>query len=227
MLEAVAGVEALLLLSALGGLLGLDQTSVGQTMVSRPLVAATLAGAVLGEPATGAAVGVVLELFHLVVLPVGGARFPEPGPAACGGASAAVALPGPEGLAAGVALGLVWAHLGGATVTLLRKWNGRRVPDPTADRVTAAAVRRGHWGAISVDFVRGAAVAGTGAAVGLLVVPAWSGGWPLDARATAGLLATAAAFPVGAFLRMFGGWRRHRWIVAGGAAVGLALVAVA
>ena len=35
-----------------------------------------LAGAVVGRPMAGAMIGVVLEAFHLSVLPVGAARFP-------------------------------------------------------------------------------------------------------------------------------------------------------
>ena len=67
--------------AVLGGLLALDATSVGQLMVSRPFVAAALGGALVGHPAQGMAVGVVLEALHLAVLPVGASRYPEGGPA--------------------------------------------------------------------------------------------------------------------------------------------------
>ncbi|MED5200176.1 MAG: hypothetical protein VYB51_10255 [Gemmatimonadota bacterium] len=40
-------------LAILGGLLALDATSVGQFMISRPLVAGTLAGWWLGDPGVG------------------------------------------------------------------------------------------------------------------------------------------------------------------------------
>ena len=63
--------------SLLGGLLALDGTSVGQFMVSRPLVAGALVGWLLGDPATGVAVGAILELYLLVSFPTGGSRFPE------------------------------------------------------------------------------------------------------------------------------------------------------
>ena len=61
----------------LGAALTLDGTSVGQFMLSRPLVACTLAGAAAGSAALGAALGVVLEALHLAVLPVGASRYPE------------------------------------------------------------------------------------------------------------------------------------------------------
>ena len=68
---------SLLWISLLGGVLALDATSVGQFMVSRPLVCGLLAGWVLGDPATGLLVGALLELYLLVSFPSGGARFPE------------------------------------------------------------------------------------------------------------------------------------------------------
>src|SRR5690606_39516372 len=94
MLPAPADALWLLLL---GGWMAVDGTSVGQFMVSRPLVAASLAGWIVGDPAAGLTVGVILELFHLAVLPVGAARYPEGGPAAVVAGSlygAASAVPG-------------------------------------------------------------------------------------------------------------------------------------
>ena len=52
----------ILRLSVLGGLLGLDGTAVGQFMVSRPVVAGTLVGWVLGVPGLGLSIGAMLEL---------------------------------------------------------------------------------------------------------------------------------------------------------------------
>ena len=78
-------------LALLGGLLALDATSVGQFMISRPLVAGTLAGWWLGDPAVGLEVGAILELFHLAGVPAGGSRVPESGPATVVAAAARVA----------------------------------------------------------------------------------------------------------------------------------------
>ena len=71
-----------LAVSALGGLVGVDATTVAQTMISRPIIAATLTGVVVGRPAEALFLGAMLELFALVILPVGAARYPESGTAA-------------------------------------------------------------------------------------------------------------------------------------------------
>lgn len=52
---------------------GLDRTAVIQAMIGRPLVAAPLTGWLLGDPATGLTIGVMLELLWLSRLPVGAA----------------------------------------------------------------------------------------------------------------------------------------------------------
>lgn len=102
----------LLILALMGGLLALDGTSVGQVMVSRPLVAGTLAGWVLGVPGLGFAVGAILEIYLLVSFPVGGSRFPEGAPATVIAVATAAASSLPGALALGIATGLVWANSG-------------------------------------------------------------------------------------------------------------------
>jgi len=141
-------------LALLGGLLGLDGTSVGQTMVSRPLVAGVLAGWVVGDPATGALVGAVLELFLLVSFPTGGARFPEGVTATvvAVGAAAALGDPSAGALPLAVALGHVWGQLGGATITGLRHLNVHLAPQP-GETVTPARLGAAHLGAVALDFV--------------------------------------------------------------------------
>jgi hypothetical protein len=52
-----------------------------QAMLGRPLVAATVAGLLLGSVETGLLI-VLLECFALDVLPVGASRYPDYGPAA-------------------------------------------------------------------------------------------------------------------------------------------------
>ena len=60
-----------LLAAVLGSIAYLDRTATFQLMLHRPLVVATLMGAVFGNMAAGAQVGVVLELIYLARLPVG------------------------------------------------------------------------------------------------------------------------------------------------------------
>jgi len=58
-------------------LLGLDRVAFLQSMVCRPLVAATLTGWLLGIPLDGLQVGILLELLWLGRLPVGAAIPPD------------------------------------------------------------------------------------------------------------------------------------------------------
>ena len=61
----LSSLARLVLAALLGGLIGLDVVSFPQAMISRPIVAATLAGAFVGNAAAGALIGVVLELIAL------------------------------------------------------------------------------------------------------------------------------------------------------------------
>ncbi|HOI75045.1 MAG TPA: PTS sugar transporter subunit IIC [Syntrophales bacterium] len=60
----------ILLIATAGGLMCLDRV-VLQAMISRPVVAGTLTGWMLGAPATGLLVGALIELFWIDHLPIG------------------------------------------------------------------------------------------------------------------------------------------------------------
>src|SRR4051812_47625043 len=77
----IVGLIDLIPLALLGGILGLDVVSFPQAMISRPLVAATLGGALIGQSASGLLVGAALELIALETLPFGASRYPEWGSA--------------------------------------------------------------------------------------------------------------------------------------------------
>ena len=62
---------AVLGLGLLGGVLVLDDTALAQTWFSQPLPAAVLAGAVLGDPLSGLALGLPIQLIMAGNLPVG------------------------------------------------------------------------------------------------------------------------------------------------------------
>ena len=112
----------LLPLAMLAGVLGLDVVSFPQAMISRPIVAATLAGAFLGAPVAGLACGTALECLALESLPVGASRYPEWGSASVvAGAVTArgvdgTSLPHPGSFAVAVAAGIVIAWIGGTTM---------------------------------------------------------------------------------------------------------------
>lgn len=55
----------------MGGVLTLDRTAVFQVMLSRPIVASTVIGYLLGDPLQGLVTGFLLELLWLGELPVG------------------------------------------------------------------------------------------------------------------------------------------------------------
>ncbi|MBP2683380.1 MAG: phosphotransferase system sorbose-specific component, partial [Deltaproteobacteria bacterium] len=84
-----------LLAGILGGVCYLDRTAACQLMLHRPLVAATLMGAIFGNFHAGAQVGIVLELIYLVHLPVGASLPPDDtGAAIFAGSAAAAATTG-------------------------------------------------------------------------------------------------------------------------------------
>ncbi|MFO7766452.1 MAG: PTS sugar transporter subunit IIC [Pelovirga sp.] len=65
----------------IGGVLallcGLDRIAILQILISRPIVAAPVAGILLGEPQIGLQIGVMVELLWLARLPVGAAVPPD------------------------------------------------------------------------------------------------------------------------------------------------------
>ncbi len=205
----------ILRLSALGGLLGLDGTSVGQFMFSRPLVAGALAGWLLGDVEIGLAVGAVLELYLLVSFPIGGARFPEGATATVVAVGTAVALGQAGAVPLGVALGLLWGQVGGTSITLLRRLNSRLVPGPDAavEPRTLAVV---HLMAILLDFVRAALVTGTGLWLGRVVVAPMAEAWPLAREHSIALVTIGGVVSAGVLLNDLGGIRARRaWFLSG------------
>lgn len=213
----------ILVLSLLGGILALDQTSLGQFMVSRPLVSATLAGWILGDPASGLAVGALLEVLVLPAFPIGGARFPEGGPAGVVAAGAAAEGPGGilgPGLAVGVALGAVWGVLGGWTVTVLRRLNERFAALPEEGPLAARRVVSGHLAALASDFLRGAGLTALGVTGARLALPLARDAWPLGSTGTLLALGVVVALSAGGLLGALDGWKRRRGVFLGGLVTG-------
>src|ERR671911_2712979 len=104
-----------------GTLVGVDLVSVPQAMISRPLVAGTVAGALAGDIEAGLRLGVLFELFALDVLPVGAVRYPDYGPATVAAVALAADSPWQFTLGLSAALGLAIAVLGGFTLQLVRR----------------------------------------------------------------------------------------------------------
>ena len=151
---------SLLPMAALGGLVGLDVVSFPQAMISRPLVAATLAGALCGDAGAGLLAGAALEMLAMETLPFGASRYPEWGSASVvAGAIAAGIPPASAGtLVLGALAGLATAWLGGWSMFFVRRLNGTwslrarpRLEGGDA-RVVPALQLRG----LTADFLRGA-----------------------------------------------------------------------
>src|ERR1043165_7532753 len=115
--------EILIALIAWGTLVGVDLVSLPQIMIARPLVAGTVAGAILGDIPTGLKLGVIFDLLQYDILPVGAVRYPEYGPATVAAVATAHASAGVLGLGLGALVGLVTGLIGGITINLLRRVN--------------------------------------------------------------------------------------------------------
>lgn len=212
----------------LGTALGLDAVSVGQAMLSRPLVGATLAGLVCGEVGPGLVAGVLLEAVALETLPVGASRYPDWAPAGIvAGAVAALATPLMPALALALLAGIAVAWASGRSMVTLRHANGRRIAaaqgalDAGDPGVPAALI----WRGIAADAARAAAMATL--AVGLVPVAVWlAARWRLDAFTTGAFTAVAALMVTASSTRqMFHGASLARPLFVGALVIGIVLVA--
>lgn len=209
----------ILALTLVGGFVAVDGTSFGQFMISRPFVAAILGGWVAGAPAQGALIGLVLESFHLGVLPVGAAKYPEGGPAAvAAGAVYASVAPTASTLALVTLGALLLERLGGRTVHLMRLANVRVVSRggalPTAENLEGR-----HLASIAIDFARGMFLVAFGLVLLGSTVPILDGYWGLDESTTGLLMMTFVVAMLASVIRMLGS---KYWFAAAGAGIGLA-----
>ena len=221
----------LLSLALLGGVLGLDVVCFPQMMISRPLVAATLAGAFAGDPALGLFVGVALELIALATLPFGASRYPEWGSAAVvGGAIAGALNTGrPGALSIGVLAALATAWVGGWTLVQLRMWVAwlARRRRPALDAGSRGAVISLQLAGLTGDAVRAAALTAGAYALLFPVAQATLGVWSLSEPLSRGFIVSIAAAVAGAAAwTIFHSARGARWYFAGGLIVGLLILIV-
>lgn len=216
-------------LGLLGGFLSLDRTALLQTMVSRPLVGATLAGYLMGEPSLGLLSGLFLELLWLMDLPVGGTVPPEEslsGILAGVFAVAAPALWSPEARAAcGVLLAVPAGFAGRWADVGVRRWNGGLLAGVLRELEAgrSPALGRAHWLGALRFLVVGFCTTVAGAGAGAWVLGSWAGRAP--AHMASALELVALLLPVlGTAAVLAGlGVRRHGALFAGGLAGGLGL----
>jgi len=219
----------LLPIALLGGLLGLDVVSFPQAMISRPLVAATLAGALVGHSPSGLLVGAALELVALDTLPFCASRYPEWGSAAVvGGAIFATHPSHPAGaIEMSIVAALATAWIGSWTMVKLRERNAY-----WADR-RRAALDAGARGAVvdlqllcmTADLLRGGLLAAASYAVFSPLTTAMIHGWDTNARISrAVVVAVTAAVAASAAWKIFHGVSGARWFFLGGLVVGLVVM---
>jgi mannose/fructose/N-acetylgalactosamine-specific phosphotransferase system component IIC len=214
----------------IGGVIGLDATSFPQMMISRPLVAGTLVGLLFGEPAAGALIGGVIEVFHLPILPIGATRYPEAGTAKVAATVAYVmtvdeVLHGPA-LLLSLLAAFAWEHVGAMSANALRRRNERLAFGELDAAATARLVEYRHRLAIALDFARGAVVATVGAMAGVVFVRSVLAVWGAHPALAIGAITVAATAMLGSSLSVFGGWRDRYVLFLLGALCGALLLLV-
>lgn len=149
-----------LLVVGIGAFVGLDGVSWPQAMVSRPVVSATLGGALFGDPTGGFLAGAVLELIGARHPPFGAARYPEAGPAGliAGSGYALAGSPGVLPLATAVIAGWGVGWIGSRTIRLQRRINARLVGDPEELASEPGLLVRRHRAAMRIDAARAALI---------------------------------------------------------------------
>ena len=225
------GPTDVVMLSILGGVLGLDTVSFPQAMLSRPVVAGTLAGMLLGHPIQGLLFGAALELFAVDTLPFGASRYPEWGSSSVvGGALFAEHATGLAGTLTTSVLGaLCVAWVGGWSMIYIRRLNGlfaRRRQDAVArgdrDAVVGLQLR-----GLTADLVRGLILTAIGLLVLLpaqsVVLSRWSPG-PDVSRAVA--VSAATAVSLGAAYKLFHAIPGFFWQFALGIGAGVLVIAL-
>jgi PTS system mannose-specific IIC component len=212
-----------------GGVVGLDATSFPQIMISRPLVAATLTGWILGDPALGAALGALHEIFSLAVLPVGASRYPEAGTASVAATAALVSSTAAATWSAflvALVFALLWERVGGASVVLYRRNIEKLLLTPEGNALSSGRLERRHTLTIALDFARAALVTLMGMLLGSGLVNWLAPRAELPADLIRSAIAIAAAAVLGGSLRVFGGWSERRRAFVLGAIAGCALLLI-
>ena len=216
-------------IALLGALLGLDVVSFPQAMVSRPIVAATLAGAFIGNPPAGLLIGVVLEMIALDTLPFGASRYPEWGSAGVvGGALFAAQPPGmPGALPATLLAALLTASISGWSMVVLRRLIASRL-ERTRDKMEEGsrdALLSLHISGMSMDLLRGGLVTITAMMVFAPLVRAIVAIWGSDSAPSRAVVVVIAAMVAGGALwKVFHSVRYVLWFLLAGLVVWVVLL---
>jgi PTS system mannose-specific IIC component len=218
-------------IALLGALLGLDVVTFPQAMISRPIVAATAAGAFIGNPMAGLTVGAVLELMALGMLPFGASKYPEWGSASVvGGALYAAQLGDPPGALAGSVLAaLITALASGWSMVRLRRLNASRAAKERAalDAGSASAIVGLQVFGLTGDFARGGIVTFIAMLIFRPVVSEVVARWGSDPTLSRSVVVTVgAAVAAGAIWKIFHSVPLARVLFLGGLVLGVTLLVV-
>jgi PTS system mannose-specific IIC component len=211
-------------IALLGALLGLDVVSFPQAMVSRPIVAATLAGAFIGNPPAGLLIGVVLEMIALDTLPFGASRYPEWGSAGVVGGALFAAQPPrmPGALPASLLAALLTASISGWSMVVLRRLIASRL-ERTRDRMEEGsrdALLSLHISGMSMDLLRGGLVTITAMMIFAPLVRAIVAIWGSDSAPSRAVVVVIAAMVAGGALwKVFHSVRYVLWFLLAGLVV--------
>lgn len=138
----------------MGFVVGMDTTAAFQIMVSQPLIACTFLGWMVGDPVTGALVGIVTQLLWMGKLPVGAAWFPAGNTGSLVAAALVIHLrnlTALDGVGVLLALSVIWgavvAWLGGQIIVIKRKIHTRWIAwfETKAQQGNLHAYSRGYW----------------------------------------------------------------------------------
>ena len=219
----------LAIIGMLGAVLGLDVVGFPQAMLSRPLVACTLSGALLGSAPFGLMLGALVEFFALETLPVGASRYPEWGSSSAVGGALVGSQPtlSASGLLIAVVATLAMAWFGGWSMVQLRRLNAvwaRKRHDAIARGSRRVVIGLQLYG-LTADLLRGLMLTMLGIAVFVPVYTRAMAEWGLgETTARSLLVGVAGITAAGAVHKVFHGTAHTRWYFVAGLALGSVLV---
>jgi mannose/fructose/N-acetylgalactosamine-specific phosphotransferase system component IIC len=225
-------ITTILLFALLGAFLGLDVVSFPQAMLSRPIVASTLAGTLGGSASDGLLAGVFLEMMALETLPVGASRYPEWGTASVVGGALYVSRKGDATSALLFAMlgAMITAWVGGWSMYALRRLNGRWTKRalPALEAGNAHVVTWLQLRGIGADLLRSFALTALALAVLVPITSiAIARGNGDSATIRAVLVAVAVSIAGSAAWKLSHGSKHGPWFFVGGLAIGCAMLMLA
>ncbi len=217
------------LMLVIGTVAGLDLVSVPQAMLSRPLVAGFLGGLAAGHPLPGLAMGALLELFAFEMLPVGAARYPDWGPAACAAGALAAERGGWNAtwMVGVMVVALIAAWLGGLAMRAARRVTAREIRrrEAALEAGDPRALMAIQFGGMARDAVRAAALTAFTFLIGERVARAVEAGWRApQAVADVAVIGTALGVAVWSAWCLYGRGPARRWLATGAVAAGAVLL---